>query len=210
MRQWWQSKLILGVGMVGMLLYVLQSVIATIIWPAYRMVAYPLAILTAPDSQYATAFKGLQLIAGLLIAISLAALWRYSRYKDYTDLVKTVQQLILVWLAGVLLNFIWPLNSIVEAVLRPAVSARNIVFGLLIILLGWTIWRVGSAAQTHDMTTLANGLKLFAILYVLFNFLEFAVTLIGWQLSGFFDVLAIDVLAVAMGYISWYFMRLVE
>ncbi|MCT0010068.1 hypothetical protein EFL57_06345 [Weissella confusa] len=210
MRQWWQSKLILGVGMVGMLLYVLQSVIATIIWPAYRMVAYPLAILMAPDSQYATAFKGLQLIAGLLIAVSLAALWRYSRYKDYTDLVKTVQQLILVWLAGVLLNFIWPLNSIVEAVLRPAVSARNIVFGLLIILLGWTIWRVGSAAQIHDMTTLANGLKLFAILYVLFNFLEFAVTLIGWQLSGFFDVLAIDVLAVAMGYISWYFMRLAE
>ena len=50
----------------------------------------------------------------------------------------------------------------------------------------------------------------FAILYVLFNFLEFAVTLIGWQLSGFFDVLAIDVLAVAMGYISWYFMRLAE
>ena len=179
MRQWWQSKLILGVGMVGMLLYVLQSVIATIIWPAYRMVAYPLAILTAPDSQYATAFKGLQLIAGLLIAVSLAALWRYSRYKDYMDLVK-------------------------------AVSARKIVFGLLIILLGWTIWRVGSAAQIHDMTTLANGLKLFAILYVLFNFLEFAVTLIGWQLSGFFDVLAIDVLAVAMGYISWYFMRLAE
>lgn len=210
MRQWWQSKYILGVGMVGMLLYILQSVIATIIWPAYRMAAYPLAILTAPDSQYASAFKGLQLIAGLLIAVSLAALWRYSRYKDYTDLVKTVQQLILIWLVGVLLNFIWPLNSIVEAVLRPAVSARNIVFGLLIILLGWTIWRVGSAAQTHDMMTLANGLKLFAILYVLFNFLEFAVTLIGWQLSGFFDVLAVDVLAVAMGYISWDFMRLAE
>ena len=183
MRQWWQSKLILGVGLVGMLLYVLQSVIATIIWPAYRMVAYPLAILTAPDSQYASAFKGLQLIAGLLIAVSLVALWRYSRYKDYMDLVKAVQQLILVWLFGVLLNFIWPLNSIVEAVLRPAISARNIVFGLLIILLGWIIWRVGSAAQTHDMTTLAIGLKLFTILYVLFNFLEFAVTLIGWQLS---------------------------
>ena len=69
--------------------------------------------------------------------------------------------------------------------------------------------QLGRSARKNNFESL-RALTLLGILYVLFNFLAYVVTVIGWPIYGFLDVIANDILAVAMGFLSWYFMRLAE
>lgn len=209
-QQWWQNKIILALGSLGAVIFILESVVATLIWPTYQMGQQPLAILTASDALYATGFKGVELIAGLVITVTLVAIWCYARYEKQSQFVMALQQLLLVWLVQVVLWFVWPLDSIAQATLSQGITPRDVVFGLATGLLTITIWRAGTAAGTFNMLSLTNGLHLFAILLLMFHVLEFMVPLFGWPLAGFFDVLAMDILAGTMGLLSWYFMRLAE
>ncbi|MDK9677116.1 hypothetical protein QG569_01825 [Weissella cibaria] len=210
MQQWWQRKFVLGAGLIGAIILMLESVIATFVWPTYKLAKYPLAVLTAPDAMYASGFHGLELVAGLLILLTLVAVWRFSRYEQDKTLSAAMQQLVIVWLAAVILQLVWPLNSITEAVLARGVIVRDVVFGGLVIVLIWSLWRVAIASVRREMDSLANGLKLLTILFGLFHVLQFVVPLLGWPLVGFFDVLALDVLAAGFGLMSWYFMRLAD
>ena len=94
--------------------------------------------------------------------------------------------------------------------LARGVIVRDVVFGGLVIVLIWSLWRVAIASVHREMDSLANGLKLLTILFGLFHVLQFIVPLLGWPLAGFFDVLALDVLAAGFGLMSWYFMRLAD
>ena len=209
-QQWWQHKIILALGVLGAVIFILESVIATLIWPTYQMGQQPLAILTASDALYATGFKGMELVAGLITAVTVTAIWRYARYEEQTKFVAALQQFLLVWVVQVLLWFVWPLDSMTQAVIQQGVTPRDIVFGLAIVLLAVTIWRVGTTASAYQMISLTNGLHLFAILFVMFHILAFVIPWLGWPLAGFFDVLARDVLAGSLGLLSWYFMRLAD
>lgn len=210
MQQWWQQKFVLGAGVIGAIILMLESVIATLVWPTYKLAKYPLAVLTAPDAMYASGFHVLELVAGLLILVTLVAVWRFARYEQDKPLAAAMQQLLNVWLAAVILQLVRPLNSLTEAVLARGVIVRDVVFGGLVIVLIWSLWRVAIASAHREMESLANGLKLLTILFGLFHVLQFIVPLLGWPLAGFFDVLALDVLAAGFGLMSWYFMRLAD
>jgi DMSO/TMAO reductase YedYZ heme-binding membrane subunit len=90
------------------------------------------------------------------------------------------------------------------------ISVRDVVFGLVIIGLGVSLIQLGRSAQENQFESLSNAVTLLGVLYILFNFLTYVVTLLGWPVNGFLDVIANDVIAVAMGFVSWYFMRLAE
>ncbi|WP_288572773.1 hypothetical protein [uncultured Weissella sp.] len=209
MQPWWQKKITVGAGMVGSLLLILQSVLGTIVWPTYKISQFPLAMLTAKGTPYEYVFKTLQLVAGGLVLVTLIALIRYALATKKAIFDRDLRVLTLSWLVWLLLQFVWPI-SIDVAITTTPVSIRDIVFGLLIIIMAFAMIQLGKSARKNRFESLRNALTLLGILYILFNFLSYVVTLLGWPIHGFLDVMANDILAVAMGFLSWYFMRLAE
>ncbi|SCB76629.1 hypothetical protein GA0061074_101272 [Weissella bombi] len=209
MQLWWQKKIIVGAGMVGSLLLVLESVLGTLAWPTYKIGPYPIAMLTAKGTPYELGFRMLQLIAGILILVTLIALIRYATETKKVKFNRDLRLLSLFWLVSLVLQFVWPITLDVAITVTP-ISIRDVIFGIVIICLGASLIQLGRSAQTNHFGSLSNAVTLLGILYILFNFLAYVVTLIGWPVNGFLDVMANDVVAVAMGFISWYFMRLAE
>lgn len=209
MQLWWQKKIIIGAGMVGSLLLILQSVLGTLTWPTYKIGPYPVAMLTAKGTPYELGFRMLQLIAGMLILVTLISLIKYAIATKKNKFNRDLRWLSLIWLIWMVLQFVWPITLDVAITVTP-ISVRDIVFGLVIIGLGVSLIQLGRSAQENQFESLSNAVTLLGILYILFNFLTYVVTLLGWPVNGFLDVIANDVIAVAMGFVSWYFMRLAE
>ena len=209
MQPWWQKKITVGAGMVGSLLLILQSVLGTIVWPTYKISQFPLAMLTARGTSYEYAFKTLQLVAGSLVLVTLIALIKYAVATEKAMFNRDLKLLAIIWLLWLLVQFLWPITLDVAITTTP-VSMRDVVSGLLIIVMALALIQLGRSARKDNFETLRNALTLLGILYVLFNFIAYVVTVIGWPIYGFLDVIANDILAVAMGFLSWYFMRLAE
>lgn len=209
MQLWWQKKIIIGAGMVGSLLLILQSVLGTLAWPTYKIGPYPVAMLTAKGTPYELGFRMLQLIAGMLILVTLISLIKYAIATKKNKFNSDLRWLSLIWLIWMVLQFVWPITLDVAITVTP-ISVRDVVFGLVIIGLGVSLIQLGRSAQENQFESLSNAVTLLGILYILFNFLTYVVTLLGWPVNGFLDVIANDVIAVAMGFVSWYFMRLAE
>lgn len=209
MQQWWQKKIIIGAGMIGSLLLILQSVLGTVAWSTYKIGPYPIAMLTAKGTPYELGFRMLQLIAGMLILVTLISLIKYAVVTKKSKFNRSLRWLSLIWLIWMVLQFVWPITLDVAITVTP-ISVRDVVFGLVIIGLGVSLIQLGRSAQANQFESLSNAVTLLGILYILFNFLTYVVTLLGWPVNGFLDVIANDVIAVAMGFVSWYFMRLTE
>ncbi|CAM4356490.1 hypothetical protein [Weissella hellenica] len=209
MQQWWQKKIIIGAGMIGSLLLILQSVLGTVAWSTYKIGPYPIAMLTAKGTPYELGFRMLQLIAGMLILVTLISLIKYAVVTKKSKFNRSLRWLSLIWLIWMVLQFVWPITLDVAITVTP-ISVRDVVFGLVIIGLGVSLIQLGRSAQANQFESLSNAVTLLGILYILFNFLTYVVTLLGWPVNGFLDVIANDVIAVAMGFVSWYFMRLAE
>ncbi len=209
MQLWWQKKIIIGAGMVGSLLLILQSVLGTLAWPTYKIGPYPVAMLTAKGTPYELGFRMLQLIAGMLILVTLISLIKYAIATKKNKFNRDLRWLSLIWLIWMVLQFVWPITLDVAITVTP-ISVRDVVFGLVIIGLGVSLIQLGRSAQENQFESLSNAVTLLGILYILFNFLTYVVTLLGWPVNGFLDVIANDVITVAMGFVSWYFMRLAE
>jgi hypothetical protein len=209
MQLWWQKKIIIGAGMVGSLLLILQSVLGTLAWPTYKIGPYPVAMLTAKGTPFELGFRMLQLIAGMLILVTLISLIKYAIATKKNKFNRDLRWLSLIWLIWMVLQFVWPITLDVAITVTP-ISVRDVVFGLVIIGLGVSLIQLGRSAQENQFESLSNAVTLLGVLYILFNFLTYVVTLLGWPVNGFLDVIANDVIAVAMGFVSWYFMRLAE
>ncbi|MBM7617045.1 hypothetical protein JOC36_000594 [Weissella uvarum] len=206
-QQWWQHKLFFGLGLVGALTYVLESILGVLLWPAYQPMAYPLAILTAQGAPYRGGFLVAQVLAGLLIVIALLAVYSYHRFQSERMMTRWSGAMLLAWVTWLLVVNFWPNAKMAAYVLPTGMTVKDGVLGILIIVLAGTI--LGYANEVTKLTwwSLRNVLTVMALLFVLFNFLEFGMQMINWPFRGFFDILALDAIALGFGFLSWYFMR---
>jgi hypothetical protein len=208
-QPWWTKKISWATGLLGAILLGLLPTIASIIWPVFNNVVYPFDIVTAADAPFATTFISLSVVGYALIVIFLVALWRYTEHQHYTKLTPAARN----WLLGIALFAIFKLafrfSHMTDAVLNHGQFTLRDGFGLVLVVgVGWTTWQVGQTASAYDMQSLTNVLKVFGWLFVIINGLSAVVRWLGWPVGGFLDQFAMYGLLLAIGYSSWYFMRL--
>jgi len=206
MQQWWQKKLSLFAGIGGAFILIQQSILAGIIWPVYTVLSDPLAILTASDAPYRGVFITLQLVAMALMLISLVAIimqYRARRNSTFENALVRVLIAFSVYMGLIMVTQ----QSMATVALKPGFTLLHVIDAVAIAFVIYTLWNYSQIAFNDDQISLGNAVQLLAILFGLFHFLEFGVGMLGLPLRGFFDVLALDSFAAAIGFICWYYGR---
>jgi len=206
-QQWWQHKIFFGLGIVGALTYFLESIVGVLVWPAYQPLAYPIAILAAQDAPHRVGFLIAQVVAGIMIAIALAAIWSYHQFQHERRMAQGSLAMLFSFIMWVLVNNVWPNFTMVNYVVPENFPAKNIVMAVIIVGLAAAMLYYAKQIQKLNWWSLSNVLTVLALLFVIFSVLEFGMQLLNWPLRGFFDILATDSLALGLGFSSWYFMR---
>lgn len=203
MQAWWQKKLSIFAGIGGALILMMQSMVATFIWPLYDITRDPLAVLTASDAPYRMAFVTLQIVAAGLILFSLVAVYQQYKSRRLDDIATKLQQVAVAFVIYVGLSLGVP-SQMATVAFETGLTAGNVMNTLYVSLIIVTLWRYSQAAFSDSQMSLGNAVQLLAILFGLFHVMVMGVSIIGWPLRGFFDVLALDTLAAAFGFIFWY------
>lgn len=206
-QQWWQRKLFFGLGIVGAITFVLESVIGSLMWPAYQSLAHPIALLTAQGAPFRGGFLVMQVLASLAVTVALVAIYAYHRYQRERKMMQASAGMIFSWSAWLIVTNFWPNARMADYVLAESISGKSIVLALILLALAGMMYWYAQAVMTIDWISLRNVLTVVSILIVLFAALEFGMYLINWPLRGFFDILTLDTMALGMGFLSWYFMR---
>lgn len=206
MQEWWQKKISLFAGLGGAFILIQQSVLAGVMWPLYDVLRDPLAMLTANDAPFRGVFIGLQLIAILLILISLLAIQQQYRMRRKETLEKAIKGVAMALIIYFGVSMAVP-QEMATIALETGLTVTHVVSAISILIVGAALWQFSQAAFADEQTSLGNAVLLLTILFVLFHVLVSFVTLIGWPLRGFLDVLALDTLAAAYGFICWYYGR---
>lgn len=203
MQAWWQKKFSLFLGLGGAIVVILQGTIASLFWPVYNMFRDPVAMLTAKDAPYRGVFVTLQLVTAVMVLISLWAIYRQYKSRRQEELAQRLQELAIAFGVYVGLSLFNP-DDMAYIAFQNGLTVSAIIDVVYISVLIFTMYRFSQAAMTYGQTSLGNAMLLMAILFGLFHTLMFTVSVIGWPLRGFFDVLAMDTLAAAFGFMSWY------
>lgn len=206
MQEWWQKKISLFAGIGGAFVLIQQSVLAGIMWPVYDVLRDPIAMLTANDAPFRGVFIGLQLIAVVLLLISLVAIRQQYRMRRKDELEKAIKGIAMALIIYFGISIAVP-QEMATIALETGFTIPHIVNGISIMIVSVALWQFSQAAFSDEQPSLGNAVLLLAILFILFHALVSFVTLIGWPLRGFLDVLALDTLAGAYGFVCWYYGR---
>lgn len=206
MQQWWQKKFSVFLGIGGAVILILESTIGSIVWPVYDMFRHPLAMLTAKDAPYRGAFVSLQMVATAMILLSLWAIYQQYRSRRQDDLAKRIQEVVVTFGMCMGLSLV-SVDTMAYIAIENGLTVSAVIDVVYISVTIFTLYRYSQAAIKDEKISLGNAVLLLAILFGLFHCLMFIMGIIGWPLRGFFDVLAMDTLAAAFGFICWYHAR---
>lgn len=206
MQKWWQKKFSVFLGVGGALILILESTIGSVFWPVYDMFRDPLAMLTAKDAPYRGAFVSLQVVATVMILLSLWAIYQQYKSRRQDVLANRLQEVAITFGACMGLSLV-SVDTMAYIAFENGLTVSAIIDVVYISVTIFTLYRYSQAAFKDEQISLGNAVLLLAILFGLFHSLMFTMGIIGWPLRGFFDVLAMDTLAAGFGFICWYHAR---